>query len=388
MTQPSFGLPWPGAAGQFMLRPDIAFLNHGSFGACPRPVLETYQQWQRELESQPVEFLGRRFDALLAEARNRLGPYVGAEADNLVFVPNATHGVNIVARSLDLRPGDEVLTTDHEYGASDRTWQYNCNLRGASYTRVQIPLPLPSEADIIETIWAGVNERTRVIFISHITSPTAVIFPVAEICKRAREAGILTMIDGAHAPGQLDLSLEALGADFYAGNCHKWLCAPKGSGFLYARPALQPLLSPLIVSWGWESERPSHSRFIDYFSWVGTSDPSAHLSVGSAIDFQAAYDWPAVREACHAMAVWARDRLNAAAGMPAICPTDHFAQMFAIELPAGSIGRLGTRLWDERRIEVPLVKWNNRDLLRVSIQAYNKPQDILQLEDALISFLH
>lgn len=383
MSNVSPTLPWPGAEAQFLLRPDVAFLNHGSFGACPKPVFETYQNWQRELEAEPVEFLGRRLNSLLAESRTVLGSYVGAEPDNLVLVPNATHGVNIVARSLELQPGDEVLSTDHEYGASDRTWRFACRLQGANYIRRPIPVPLPSEEEIVEELWRGVTERTKVIFLSHITSPTAVTFPVAPICERAREAGILTVIDGAHAPGQIDLSLEELGADFYTGNCHKWMCAPKGSAFLYARPACQPLLQPLVVSWGWESEAPGPSRFIDYFSWLGTNQPAAYLSVSAAIDFLNNYDWPAARVACHGMAVWARERIRAIANTPPICSDEQFTQMCAIELPVGSLEKLGVRLWDEYRIEVPIFRWNGRDLLRISIQAYNSPGDIERLEDAL-----
>jgi isopenicillin-N epimerase len=387
MSNPSFGLPWAGAGEQFLLRPGVTFLNHGSFGACPQPVFDTYHAWQRELEAEPVEFLGRRINGLLADARLKLGTYLGADPDSLVFVTNATHGINIVARSLDLGPGDEVLGTDHEYGAADRTWRFNGRLRGASYIRQPISLPLPSDNEIVEQLWQGVTERTKLIFISHITSPTAVIFPVAELCKRARAAGILTMIDGAHAPGQVDLSLDELGADFYTGNCHKWLCAPKGAGFLYARPELQEMLQPLVVSWGWESETPGPSRYIDYFSWVGTADPSAYLSVGAAIDFQREHNWHAIRKACHELAIWANEQLMELTGTPRLRSDDQFAQMFSVELPAGSIEKLGTRLWDEYQIEVPLSRCKEREFVRVSIQAYNRTEDVERLLDALRTIL-
>jgi isopenicillin-N epimerase len=346
-------------------------------------VFEKYQEWQRELEAEPVEFLGRRGAGLLVVARKTLGEYVGADADDLVFVTNATFGVNIVARSLDLGPEDEVLTTDHEYGACDRTWKFICGTRGAKYVKMGIPLPLPSDEEIVERLWAGVNERTKVIYVSHITSPTAITLPVGEICRRAREAGILTVIDGAHAPGQVELDLEELGADFYTGNLHKWLCAPKGAGFLYARRERQEMLNPLIVSWGWESETPGPSRFIDYFTWLGTADPSAYLSVPAAIEFQREWDWPRVREACHALAVEGRKRLEEVTGMPTLSPESNFVQMCSIELPAGSIEKLGTRLFDEYKVEVPLTRWNNREFLRISILVYNSVEDVERLVGAL-----
>ncbi|MHB8648106.1 MAG: aminotransferase class V-fold PLP-dependent enzyme, partial [Thermomicrobiales bacterium] len=276
----------------FLVRRDITFLNHGSYGACPRPVFETYQAWQRELEGQPVEFLGRRVRGLLAEARAAFADFVGTAADNLVFMPNVTWAINAVARSLPLEPGDEVLATDLEYGAVDRTWRYYCDRRGARYINQPITLPVTTAEAFVDELWAGVTERTRVIAISHITSGTALILPVAEVCRRARAAGILTVVDGAHAPGQIDLDLDDLGADFYGGNCHKWLCAPKGSGFLFARPERQPLLEPLIISWGYQADVPGPSLFLDHFERTGTHDPAAYLSVPAAIAFQREYDWP------------------------------------------------------------------------------------------------
>src|SRR5690348_165616 len=271
----------PVAKEEFLIRPDLTFLNHGSFGACPRPVFEVYQEWQRRLEADPVEFLGRRLDDLLREAREPLAAYVGTQTDQIVYVQNATLGFNIVARSLmlTLESGDEVLATDHEYGAADRTWRFLCTQYGVKYINQPIPLPLTSDEEMIEAFWRGITPRTRVIFISHITSPTALIFPVEKICQRAQSTGIITVIDGAHAPGHIPLQLDALGVDFYTGNCHKWLCSPKGAGFLYARPERQALLQPLIVSWGWDSRSPGVSPFQDFFGWVGTDDPASFLSV-------------------------------------------------------------------------------------------------------------
>lgn len=235
----------------FLLDPEVIFLNHGSFGACPKPVFDSYQHWQRELERQPVEFIQRRQDDLIDSARGRLASELNVPPDDVVFVPNATSGLNVFARSMKLQPGDEILATDHEYGALNLTWQHVCARTGAKYVQQEIPLPVTTPEAMIETLWQGVTDRTKVIFLSHLTSPTALIFPVAEICHRAREAGIISIIDGAHAPGQLPLDLIAIGADVYSGNCHKWMCSPKGAAFLYVRPEHQEIVEALTVSWGW-----------------------------------------------------------------------------------------------------------------------------------------
>ena len=253
----------------FQLDSTWAYLNHGSFGATPAPVHEAYQRWQQELESQPTEFLGRRHNDLMRSARQALGSFVGAAPADLVFTQNATQALNIVARSLALGPGDEVLTSDHEYGACDRMWRFLSRKSGFSLVRRTIAVPPASRAQVVEDLMAGITPRTRAIFISQITSPTAMLLPVEEVCRRARELGILSIVDGAHAPGQVPLDLPTIGADFYGANLHKWLCAPKGAGFLYARPEAQSLLEPLIVSWGYESERPGDSSFIDEHEWWG-----------------------------------------------------------------------------------------------------------------------
>ncbi|HET8707129.1 MAG TPA: aminotransferase class V-fold PLP-dependent enzyme, partial [Pseudomonadales bacterium] len=255
--------------------PHVIYLNHGSFGATPRPVFEEYQKWQRELEYQPTLFLGRRAGDLLEQSREILAAFLGTASQNLAYVTNATTGLNIVARSLALGPGDEVLATDHEYGALDRTWKFLAQKQGFKYINHPIPLPVSTPDAFIETFWAGVTPQTRVIFLSHITSPTALIFPIQEICRRAHNEGIITVIDGAHAPGQIPLSLDQTGADFYSGNLHKWLCAPKGAAFLYARPDAISRIEPLIVSWGYQSDHPSPSALVDYVEWQGTRDISA-----------------------------------------------------------------------------------------------------------------
>ena len=363
---------------QFLLRDGVVFLNHGSFGACPRPVFEHYQALQRELEAQPLEFLDRRYAEQLAVARARLAGFLNCGANDLVFVTNATSGLNVVARSLDLKPGDEILSTDHEYGALDRTWQFLCGKSGAKYIRRELPQPLDDPAAIVEAVWSGVTERTKVLFISHLTSPTAVILPVKELVDRARAAGLISIVDGAHAPGQLDLDVSAIGADFYAGNCHKWMMAPKGAAFLHARPEVQGLLEPLVVSWGWQPVKPGVSRFIDEQEWSGTRDPSAWLSVPAAIDFMEQNDWSAQRDRCHGMILNVREEITALTGQAPICPAsrDWFVQMHALPLPPGTNGpALQSGLWDRFNIEIPVMEWGGRCYIRPSAQGYNQPAD-------------
>lgn len=365
----------------FLLDPSVIFLNHGSFGACPEPIFRVYQDWQRELERQPVEFLGRRADVLLDAARAPLAEFLGADLDEIIFVPNATIGLNQVARSLPLQPGDEILTSDHEYGALDYTWDFIASKAGAKVVRQTVPLPLQRAEDFVEAIWAGVTPRTRVLFLSHITSPTALIFPLEELCNRARAAGILSIIDGAHVPGQLDVNLHALGADFYSGNLHKWLCAPKGSAFLYARREHHGWLEPLVISWGWHYG----SSFVTQNQWQGTRDLAPFLSVPAAIEFQRAHEWPDVRRACHALARQTYQRITALTGLePLSADSDEwFAQMVALPLPACDADALKARLYDEYRIEVPVTRQGERLCLRVSLQAYNSQDDV----DALLAAL-
>jgi isopenicillin-N epimerase len=372
----------------FLLEPSIVFLNHGSFGACPRPVFKDYQAWQRRLERQPVKFLGREFSHRMRQARVALGDYLHAGADDLVFVPNATHGVNIIARSMEFSPGDEILTSNHEYGACNNAWEFICRKTGAVFVRQPISLPVISQEEVLEQFWLGVTPRTRLIFLSHISSSTALRFPVEAICIRARQAGILTFIDGAHAPGQISLDLEAIGADFYTGNCHKWMMAPKGAGFLYTRRERQRLIEPLVVSWGYcaDEKTTTGSQYLDYLEWTGTRDPAAMLAIPAAIQFMQDYRWDEVRLNCHELLSQAVRRIGDLTGLTPIYPEgqDFFGQMAVAPIPPVTDPvKLKSRLYDEFRIEIPITEWDSKFFLRISVQGYNTQDDIDALIEAL-----
>ncbi|HHY56925.1 MAG TPA: aminotransferase class V-fold PLP-dependent enzyme [Chloroflexi bacterium] len=375
----------------FQLDPDVVYLNHGSFGATPRPVFAVYQEWQRRLERQPVRFFQEEAAPALRAARTTLAAYVGARPEDLVFVHNATFGVNVVARALDLQPGDEVLTTTHEYGACSNAWETVCAARGARYVRQPFAWPVQDETQLVEEIWQGVNPRTKVLYFSHITSPTALTLPVAALCRRARAAGILTVIDGAHAPGQIDIDLAALGADIYTGNLHKWLCAPKGAGFLWVRPELQPQITPLVVSWGYGPERAhfEENDFVSAHQWQGTDDISAYLSVPAAIEFQAEHHWSAVRQQCHALLSETLARLTAITGEASPYPSSAphlFQQMAVAPLPAQTDApALKQQLYHAHRIEIPCFAWQGQPLLRISVQGYNTAHDLAHLVAAVES---
>ena len=376
----------------FQLDPDIIFLNHGSFGATPRPVFAAYHAWQRRLELQPVRFFQHELIPNLHHARAGLAGYLHADPLDLVFVHNATVGVNTVARSLHLQPGDEILTTNHEYGACSNAWELACRHTGARYVRQPIDLPATTPEAIVAQFWAGVTPRTRVIYLSHITSPTALTLPVAAICAQARAAGILTVIDGAHAPGQIELDLAALGADVYTGNLHKWLCAPKGAGFLWVRRAVQPRIEPLVVSWGYPPERNlfEDSDFVSALQWQGTNDYSAYLAVADAIRFQAEHAWPAVRERCHELLRRTLDRIAAITGLPPAYPHDagFYHQMAMAPIPQQTdLPAFKQRLYDRYAIEIPCNAWQGRHAIRISVQGYNTAADLDALVDALATEL-
>jgi isopenicillin-N epimerase len=363
---------------EFLLDPETAFLNHGSFGACPRAVFDRYQAWQRELEQEPIDFLDRRLPELLDVARASLAGYVGCAPGNLAFVQNATTGVNLAARSFDPRPGAEILATDLEYGACDLAWEWICRRTGARYVRAPIPLPLGDPAAVVDALFSAASERTRIVFVSHVTSSTALILPVQEIVAAARARGLVTVVDGAHAPAHVPLDIESLDADFYAANCHKWLGSPKGAGFLYARPEWQERVDAAIVSWGYEEG----TAFAQRIEMQGTRDPAAWLAVPDAIAFQAERDWADVRARSRLLAREARRELCELLGTEPLAPEEMLGQMATVRLPQGD-PTLSDRLFSRHRIEIP-VGGPKDDLLRLSVAAYTTREEIDRLLAALV----
>ncbi len=382
----------------FLLDPGVTFLNHGSYGACPRPVFEAYQAWQTRLERQPVAFLdpSRGLSGWMRDARMAMAGELGVDADSIVGLTNATEGLNIVAQSLTLHPGDEILTTDHEYAALDKTWAYVARRSGAIMVPVTIPLPLTDARAFTDALMAAITPRTKVLFLSHITSATALVFPIAPIVAEARARGILTVIDGAHTPGHIPLNLAALDADYYAGNCHKWLMAPKGSAFLYVRPELQSGINPLVISHGWTPDAAApgtvgvfgNTPFIDGLEMQGTRDPSAWLTVPDAIAFRTQHDWPTIAAQCRLLAQETATRVAALTGLPALSSPEFCApQMVAMPVPACDPMALKTALLDDYGIEIPCYTWNDRTIVRVSVQGYNTARQMDHLIDALATLL-
>ena len=368
----------------YHLDPSITFLNHGSFGACPKPVFEVYQNWQRKLEQQPVEFMAIKVYDFLEEARHALGDYVGCHGDDLIFVTNPTTAVNTVIRSLDLGLDDEVLMTDMEYGSLVRTWEHYAQDKGFSIVQQFTPVPLTTHEDYIEHFWKAVTERTKIIYLSEITSSTGLILPVVAICKKAKEAGIMTIVDGAHVPAHIPLNIAEMDPDVYVGACHKWLSAPKGSSFLYVKKSLQETIEPLIISWGSEVDR-SPSPFIYESQYQGTWDPSAFLTVPAAIQFQQEHDWNSERERSRALNRETRGRIYEIIDSEPICPNteEWLGQMASIITNIENGLDFKRRLMDEYKIEIPVFPWGDKILFRTSFNAYNDENDADRLIEVL-----
>ncbi len=370
----------------FLLDPDVTYLNHGAYGATPRCVFDAHLAWQRELEREPVDFLSRFGTERLAASRAVLADFLDCERDDLVYVANGTTGLNIVARSLPLGPDDELLTTDHEHGGIDRLFRFMSAKLGFNYVRREIPLPVTTHEAFVEHFWSAVTDRTRAILISHLTSPTALVFPVEEICRRARERGILTIVDGSHVPGQLPLSLRRLDPDFYVGILHKWLCAPKGCAFLYARRDVQDWIDPLVVSWGWEPKAPGPSRFVEFHEWQGSRDISQFLAVPDAIAFQSEHSWEAIRRDCRDLAMEAQRDISELFGLDPYHPpsSEWHGQVVCARLPDHvDDQQLLSKLRFEERIDVSVDRFGGHPRVRVSVQGYNDRSDIDRLLLAL-----
>lgn len=371
---------------QFLLDPQITFLNHGSFGACPKAIFEEYQRFQLELENEPVQFIQKKSAVYLKEAKESLAKYIGCYSDDFFFTPNPTVAVNTILRSFELKDGDEILTTNHEYGAMDRTWNFFCKKTGATCIRQNISLPVVSKEQILKEFWSGYTQKTKIVFISQISSATALIFPVKEICDKARELGLITIIDGAHVPGHIELNIEELNPDFYTGALHKWMLAPKGSSFLYVKKPFQKNIDPLVVSWGYESETPSESRFLDYHEYQGTRDISAFLCTPKVIDFLEDNNWKEKSAQSRKLILENYGKFCDLLNSKPICPisADFLGQMCSIPIQTDSSSELKELLFHKYKIEIPIFKTDKGVFLRFSLNAYNSQKDLDILRSALI----
>ncbi|RJO66099.1 MAG: aminotransferase class V-fold PLP-dependent enzyme [Myxococcales bacterium] len=383
------------------LDPDVVYLNHGSFGACPKAVLQKQQALRDEMETQPVEFLDRTFWPRLNAGRETAARFVGADPDGLVFVANATTGVNAILRSLDFSSGDEILLTDHSYGAVKKAALYATARTGALVTWAHVPFPIGSEDDAVEAVLAAATFKTRLAIIDHVTSPTGIVLPVKRIVDRLQERGIDCLIDGAHAPGMLPLNIEELGAAYYTGNGHKWLCAPKEAGFLYVREDKRDLVHPLAISHGLDVKDGDRPRLQMEFDWVGTSDPTAWLCLAEAVRYMGSLlpgGWPELMETNRALALAARRLLADRLGVALPCPDSMIGTLAALPLPDGDNAPdagwpgddpLHIALYDRHRIEVPIMRWPAppKRLVRISAQLYNSLAQYEALAEALTTEL-
>jgi isopenicillin-N epimerase len=369
----------------FLLDPSVTYLNFGSYGACPKPIFEDYQRWQLLLEREPVQFFRAKGPAALNVSRASLAQYIHCEMGDLVFVTSPSYAVNIVAKSLHLEPGDEVLATNIEYGACDKIWEYYCKKAGAIYRRQPITLPITSKETFVREFFEGVGPRTKAIFISHITSATALVLPVEDICRIAKEKGLFTIVDGAHAPGHVPLDIRSLDPDVYTGACHKWMMTPKSCSFMYVKKECQPLLDPLLISWSYEEGSQAANYFLDSQEIQGTRDYSAFLTVPASVAFMGQYQWTAIARQCRELVLHNAPRFCTLLGTQAIAPlTGEFTgQMFSIPLKPAQAEVLQQKLFTEDHIEIPVTWQNGNAYLRYSINAFNSQGDLDRLYDAV-----
>jgi isopenicillin-N epimerase len=373
---------------KWSLAEGVTYLNNGSFGPTPREVSQARRKWLDRIEADPHDFLVRQLGPCLAECRRCLAQLVGTSADNLVLIENATVAMNVVAASVRLQSGDEVLVNDHEYGAVLRIWERACRRADAKLVVQPLSVPLASGDEVVETLFSAANDRTKVVVFSHVTSPTAIVLPVEALCRRARELGIATCIDGPHALAMLEVDLDRLDCDYYTASCHKWLCAPLGSGFLYVNPRQHQAVEPALVSWGRTLEGDPAS-WRDEFNWVGTRDPSALLAIPAAIDLLTEVGFPTFRERTHGLARYALETLVQSIGAKPLVPDspEWYGSMISLEISAGAAEPLQRALWERYRIEIPIVAWQGRRLVRPSCHLYNGQEDLERLSRALAALL-
>lgn len=373
----------------FLLDKSVTYLNHGSFGASPKPIFEEFQRLQLELENEPVQFITKKSLAYLKTAKQKLAKYIGCQPEDFFFTPNPTVAVNTILRSLNLQEGDEILSTNHEYGAMDKTWNFFSKKTRIKYIRQEISLPIVSKEKLLEEFWSGYTSKTKVIFINEISSATALIFPVKEICQKAQELGLITIIDGAHVPGHIDLNIEELNPDFYTGTLHKWMLAPKGSSFLYVKKEFQNDIDPLVVSWGYDNAVISESQFLDYHEYQGTRDISAFLCTPKVIDFLEDNNWKQISKDCKTIVRENYQRFCDLLHAKLLCPIseEFLGQMASVQIQTAEPVKLKELLFEKYKIEVPVMPLNGKVYLRYSINGYNSQEDLDILYKALEEIL-
>ena len=370
---------------QFLLDPDVRFFNHGSYGACPKPIFDDYQRWQRALEFEPVQFITKKREEALLVSKKILAQYVGCDHEDFFFVQNPTTAVNQIVKSLGFKEGDEVLSTNLEYGAMDKTFSFYSKKSGFVYRRQHISLPLLSKEQFIDDFWKGYNEKTKAIFLCHCTSATALIFPVKEICEKAKSLGLITIIDGAHIPGHVPLDLKNIQADFYTGTLHKWLLSPKGCTFLYVNKNFQDRVEPLVISWGYEAAKPTKTKFLEENEQQGTRDFSAFLTAPAIMKFFEENKMAERQAACRKVILEQYPIFCDLLGTKPICKlsNEFLGQMCSIPIKTKDPLQLKETLYHDHKIEIPIMQQGNDIYMRISFQVYNTMDDIEYLKETV-----
>ena len=381
----------------FMLDEKTVYLTHGTFGGCLKTAFDNRIKWHKKIESDPFDFINNHAFNDLEHSRKFLSDYLNCSYQDLVYFPNPSTALNAVIKSINLSHNDEVLTTNHEYGSLDRTWRYYSSLKGYTYKSINIDIPYNNKQIFIDSFLNKITDKTKIIYLSHITSSTGLIFPVKEICEIARNHNIISFVYGAHASGQIPVDISEINPDIYVGACHKWMCSPKGVSFLYAKKTIQNSIDPLVISWGWESDNPGQSQFIDYHQYQGTNDISSYLTIPSIINFFQKNNWINIQEKCHELIInFLNDYKDKI--IPCSNNQNHIAQMLSFKINSNSklvrdvlnnpneILMAQNKIFDYNKIRIPIIVWNQEIFMRISIQAHNKPQDLEKMLEMIKYF--